>query len=91
MSRREELRKVLHREVKRWAAMSCGQLLSELHDPVIEYQVEFEAAMYHVKVVLLENREEYLHVIVFADDGHLAAGTHSLNYAFIRRKPPQPS
>jgi len=41
--------------VNRWSAMSCSQLLSELHDDLEENQVEFESKQYNVEVELLEN------------------------------------
>ena len=60
---RKEWQKVLDSEVKRWSAMSCGQLVSELHE-VQAYEVEFESKQYQVEVELLENTEKYLHVMV---------------------------
>ena len=53
MSRREEWQKVLDSEVKRWSAMSCSELVSELRDDLQEYQVEFESKQYNVEVELL--------------------------------------
>jgi hypothetical protein len=41
MSRRKEWQKVLDSEVKRWSALPCGQLVSELHEAQ-GYEVEFE-------------------------------------------------
>jgi hypothetical protein len=32
MRRREQCRKVLNSQVQRWSAMTCEQLISELHD-----------------------------------------------------------
>ena len=49
MSRWKEWQKVLDFEVKRWSAMSCGELVSELHD-VQAYEVEFESKQYQVEV-----------------------------------------
>src|SRR2546428_623761 len=63
MSRREEWQKVLDSEVKRWSAMSCGQLISELQD-LQAYEVEFDSKKYQVEVELLENTEKYLNVAV---------------------------
>jgi hypothetical protein len=51
MSRRKEWQKVLDSEVKRWSAMSCGQLVSELQE-VQGYEVEFESKRYQVEVEL---------------------------------------
>jgi hypothetical protein len=61
VNRREEWRNVLNAEVKRWLAMSCSQLVSELHDSQT-YEIEFDSKKYQVEVQLLENTEQYLHV-----------------------------
>lgn len=86
MSRRKEWQKVLDSEVKRWSAMSCGQLVSELHE-VQGYEVEFESKQYQVEVELLENTEKYLHVMVAVDDGSLPASVSPLTHSFICPKP----
>ena len=67
MTRREEWRKVLASEVKRWSAMSYTQLVSELHDQ-LTYEIEFDSKKYQVEVELLENTDRYLHVSVAVDD-----------------------
>jgi hypothetical protein len=84
MSRRKEWRKVLESEMKRWSAMSCRQLLSELHEPQA-YEVEFDSKKYQVEVELLENTEQYLHVSVAVDDGSLPASILPVTDSFIRR------
>ena len=86
MSRRKEWQKVLDSEVKRWSAMSCGQLVSKLHE-VQGYEVEFESKRYQVDVELLENTEKYLHVMVAVDDGSLPASISPLTHSFICQKP----
>jgi hypothetical protein len=58
MSRREEWRKVLDSEVKRWQALSCEQLISELPD-VQAYEVEFDSKMYQVEVEILERFQTF--------------------------------
>jgi hypothetical protein len=85
MSRPEEWRKVLDSEVKRWSAMSCSQLVSELHD-LQTYEIEFDSKKYQVEVELLENTEQYLHVVVAVDDGSLPASIRPLTHSFIRPK-----
>ena len=45
MVRREQWRKVLDSEVRRWSAMACEQLISELQD-VREYEVELDSKKY---------------------------------------------
>jgi hypothetical protein len=86
MSRPEEWKKVLDSEVGRWSGMSCSQLFSELHDGLQEYQVEFESKQYNVEVELLENTEQYLHVVVAVDDGSLPASITPLCRSLILPK-----
>ena len=85
MSRRQEWQKILDAEVKRWSALSCGQLASELHE-LQAYEVEFESKQYQVEVELLENTETYLHVRVAVDDGSLPASFLPATHSFICRK-----
>ena len=70
----------------RWSALSCGQLVSELHD-VQGYGVEFESKRYQVEVELLENTEKYVHVMVAVDDGSLSGSISPLTQSFICQKP----
>jgi hypothetical protein len=86
MSRREEWQKVLELEVKRWSALSCGQLVSELHD-LQTYEVELDSKHYQVEVQLLENTEKYVHVMVAVDDGTLPASISTSTHTFICQKP----
>ena len=87
MSRREEWRKVLDSEVKRWSAMSCAELTSALHEGQV-YEVEVDAKRYQVEVELLENTEKYLHVMVSVDDGSLPASISPSTSTFICQKDP---
>ncbi|HSP66945.1 MAG TPA: hypothetical protein VLN48_04415 [Bryobacteraceae bacterium] len=91
MSLREEWRKVLDSEVQRWSAMSWSQLVSELRGGLQAYQVEFESKQYNVEVELLENTEQYLHVVVAVDDGSLPASISPLCHSLIRHKTPPAS
>jgi hypothetical protein len=86
MGRREEWRKVLDSEVRRWSAMACEQLISELHD-LQAYEVELDSKKYQVEVELLENTDKYVHVMVAVDDGSLPASISPLSHAFICSKP----
>jgi hypothetical protein len=86
MSRRMEWQRVLDSEVKRWSAMSCEQLVSELHQ-VQGYEVEFESKQYQIELELLEDTEKYLHVMVAVDDGSLPASVSPLTHSFICAKP----
>jgi hypothetical protein len=85
--RKAEWRKVLDSEVKRWSAMSCSQLVSQLRDPQA-YEVEFDSKKYQVEVELLENTEQYLHVMVAVDDGSLPASIFPSTQTFICQKTP---
>jgi hypothetical protein len=85
MGHRDEWRKVLDSEVKRWAALSYVQLASELRD-IQAYEVEFDSKKYQVEVELLENTEHYLHVMVAVDDGSLPASLSPLTHSFIQQK-----
>ncbi len=86
MSRRDEWRKVLDSEVKRWSALSCEQLLSELQEPQA-YEIEFDSKKYQVEVELLENTAQYLNVAVAVDDGTLPASILPVTHNFICPKP----
>jgi hypothetical protein len=66
MKQREQWRPVLEAEMKRWSAMSCAQLASQLVD-VRTYEVEFESEKYQVEVQILENTDSYVHVGVAAN------------------------
>ncbi|MBK5293711.1 MAG: hypothetical protein JJE04_18790 [Acidobacteriia bacterium] len=85
MDRGEEWRKVLDSEVRRWSAMACEQLISELHD-LQAYEVEFDSKKYQVEVELLENTGKYVHVMVAVDDGSLPASISPLTHSFICSK-----
>jgi hypothetical protein len=86
MSRREAWQKVLDSQVKRWSAMSCGQLVSELHEGQA-FEVELDSKQYQVEVELLESTEKYLRVMVAVDDGSLPASISPLTHTFICQKP----
>jgi hypothetical protein len=89
MSRREEWRKVLDSEVKRWSAMSCEQLVSELRE-LRAYEVGVDEKQYQVEVELLENTDAYIHVAVAVDDGSLPGSIRPLTDSFICKKPIPP-
>jgi hypothetical protein len=50
------------------------------------YEIEFDSKKYQVEVELLENTEQYLHVMVAVDDGSLPASIRPLTHTFIRPK-----
>ena len=82
MSRRAEWQKVLDAEIERWSAMSCEQLIAELRE-IRVYEVEVEARRYQVEVELLENTDEYVHVMVGVDDGSLPASISPSTKTFV--------
>ncbi|MDA1311895.1 MAG: hypothetical protein O2968_01045 [Acidobacteria bacterium] len=85
MSRREEWRKVLASEMECWSAKSCEQLIAELGE-LQAYEVEFDSKTYQVEVVLLEDTEEYVHVLVAIDDTSLRGFIRPEGDSFICRK-----
>jgi hypothetical protein len=60
--KREELRPYLEREVERWSAKSYAELRVELQEGC--YADARPDSEYHVEVDLLEDRQEYVHVMV---------------------------
>ena len=87
MDRYKEWQKVLDAEVRRWSAMSYWDLISKLRDGET-YEVELDSKKYQVEVELLENREDYVQIIVALDDGSLSASLFPLTQTFVRKKPP---
>jgi hypothetical protein len=60
--KREDLSPRLEREVESWSAKSYAALREELRQ---DYHAESkEEVEYHVEVELLENRDDYVHVLV---------------------------
>jgi hypothetical protein len=85
MSRREEWRRVLQAELKRWSSMSCDEVLGELRTHDV-YELVADSKRYQVEVVLLEDKPEYLHVSIAIDDGGLPGSIHPESESFICRK-----
>jgi len=85
MNRQKEWQKVLDSELRRWSAMSCEQLVSNLRD-LQTYEVELDSKTYQVEVELLENTDKYVHVVVAVDDGSLPASISPATQTFIREK-----
>ena len=86
MGRREEWRKVLDSEVRRWSALALEQLISELQD-LQAYEVELDSKKYQVEVELVENTDKYVHIMVAVGDGSLPASISPLTHSFICSKP----
>jgi hypothetical protein len=85
MERRAEWRKVLDAETERWSAMSCEQLIAELHGER-NYEVLVDSKRYQVEVLLLENTNEYVHVSLGVDDGSFPWSISPATRSFIKRK-----
>ena len=86
MNRREQWRKVLDFEVRRWVDAPYEELVSALRNQQA-YEIEFESRKYQVEIEMLENTEQYIHVMVAVDDGHLPASILPVTHSFIRNKP----
>jgi hypothetical protein len=89
MSGREECRKVLQAELKRWSSMSLDEALAELRTRDV-YELVSDSKKYQVEVQLLEDEPEYLHVSIAVDDGSLPASIHPQSASFICRKTQTP-
>jgi hypothetical protein len=86
LNRRQQWRKVLGLEVQRWLVMPYDQLQFALRNQQV-YEVEFESRKYQVEIEMLENTEQYVHVMVAVDDGSLPASVLPATHTFIRNKP----
>jgi tRNA U54 and U55 pseudouridine synthase Pus10 len=84
MKRRERWRTVLDAEAERWSKKSCDQLRSELKDLCV-YEIEFESINHQIEVELLENTDEYVHVLISVDDGTLPASLSPVSCSFVQR------
>ena len=62
-------------------------LVSALQDEQV-YEVEFDSKKYQVEVEILENTDQYLHIMVAVDDGSLPASMAPATDTFIRQKNP---
>jgi hypothetical protein len=87
LSRRKAWQNILDAEVRRWSALSCEELVSQLRD-VQAYEVELDSQTYQVEVDLLEDTEQYRHVMVAVDDGSLPSSLSPLVQTFLREKRP---
>jgi hypothetical protein len=85
MNRLAEWQIVLDAEMKRWSAMTCESVISELSgDQVYEVEVGFKKLQ--VEVELLENTETYLQVGIAVDDGTIPWSFVPLTGSFILQK-----
>lgn len=79
------MRKVLESQAKLWSAKPCEQLVADLKE-TRNYEVEADSVVYQVEVILFENSEEYVHVGIAIDDGHLPTSIFPLSDSFIVRR-----
>ena len=86
MSKREQWRKVLEREVERWSAIPYSELVSALRNEQV-YEVEFESRKYQVEVEMLQSTDRYIQVCVAVDDGSLPASLVPVCHTFVCNKP----
>jgi hypothetical protein len=86
MNRRQQWRKVLEAEMRRWSALSYDQLISRL-STIEVYEVEHDFKKYQVEIEILEKREDYVHVAVSVDDGSLPSSIWPATESFIQKKP----
>ena len=49
------------------------------------YEIEFESIKHQVEVELLENTNEYVHVVISVDDGTLPASLSPVSCSFVQR------
>jgi hypothetical protein len=85
MERRDQWRRVLDVEVRRWSAMTPDELACALEEEQV-YEVELDSRRYQVEVEMLESTEEYFHVMVAVDDGSLPASMLPETRSFICNK-----
>ena len=85
MKRRDAWRKVLAAEVLRWSALSAEELLAQLRD-IHDYEVTLDGKPYQVEVELLQDKPEYVQVMVAVDDGSLPASIRPETEIFVRAK-----
>lgn len=85
MKRRDVWRKVLAAEVQRWSALSADELLAKLSDIEV-YEVTLDGKIHQVEVELLQDKPEFVQVMVAVDDGSLPASIRPEIEIFIRAK-----
>ena len=88
MTRRQEWDRVLTEELERWAAKPWPQVLADIEDGNVAYEVIWDSKTYQVEADLLENIQEYLHVSIAVDDGSLPESICPAFRSFICKKAP---
>lgn len=79
---KDELRPLLDKELRLWAAKSYEQLRSELDDVVAIGRGEGEG-FHQFEIEMVEREESYVHVIISIDDGSFRRAFSPLTSGFI--------
>ena len=77
---------MLATELDRWSSKSWQQLLSDLADGNVAYEVVYDSKTYQVEADLLENTQDYMNVCISVDDGSLPQSFFPASRSFIRKK-----
>jgi hypothetical protein len=86
MTRRDEWNLVLALELEQWEAKPLPQVLHDLADGNVAYEVTHSSKTYQVEADLLEDTPDYLHVSVAVDDGTLPQSIYPASKSLILRK-----
>ena len=86
MNRRWHWREVLDAEMRHWSALPYDQLMARLSNADV-YEVKHDSRTYQVEIEVLENTENYVHVVLSVDDGSLPASIWPATDSFICIKP----
>ena len=82
MNRRWHWREVLDAEMRHWSALPYDQLMARLSNADV-YEVKHDSRTYQVEIEVLENTENYVHVVLSVDDGSLPASIWPATDSFI--------
>ena len=85
MNRRWHWRQVLDAEMRHWSALPYDQLIARLSNADV-YEVKHDSRTYQVEIEVLENTENYVHVVLSVDDGSLPASIWPATDSFICTK-----
>lgn len=86
MTRRDRWNLVLALELEQWEAKPWPQLLRDLVDGNIAYEVTHDSKTYQVEADLLEDTLAYVHVCIAVDDGSLPESISPAFKSFVRKK-----
>ncbi len=86
MTRRNTWNLVLALELEQWEAKPWPQLLHDLVDGNIAYEVTHDSKTYQVEADLVEDTPDFVHVCVAVDDGSLPESISPAFKSFVRKK-----